>query len=98
MTNSIERRYFSIYHIEVKATKYICFQCDNKKKHPILNYNFIYKLFAIQTGFVETLKPQFVPGQVMAGSAAAANVVEEKLSHLQLQQENENLKSQVNYH
>ncbi|KAG6794915.1 dynactin subunit 1 isoform X1 [Apis mellifera caucasica] len=47
------------------------------------------------TGFVETLKPQFVPGQVMAGSAAAANVVEEKLSHLQLQQENENLKSQV---
>ncbi|XP_017892569.1 dynactin subunit 1 isoform X2 [Ceratina calcarata] len=47
------------------------------------------------TGFVETLKPQFVPGQVMAGSAAAANVVEEKLSHLQLQQENDNLKSQV---
>lgn len=47
MTNSIEKRYFSIYHIEVKATKYICFQCDNKKKHPILNYNFIYKLFAI---------------------------------------------------
>lgn len=43
------------------------------------------------------MKPQFVPGQVMAGSAAAANVVEEKLSHLQLQQENENLKSQVNY-
>ncbi|XP_076632300.1 dynactin subunit 1 isoform X2 [Colletes latitarsis] len=49
----------------------------------------------IETGFVETLKPQFVPGQVMAGSAAAANVIEEKLSHLQLQQENENLKSQV---
>ncbi|XP_031847377.1 dynactin subunit 1 isoform X2 [Nomia melanderi] len=47
------------------------------------------------TGFVETLKPQFVPGQVMAGSAAAASVVEEKLTHLQLQQENENLKSQV---
>ncbi|XP_015433169.1 PREDICTED: dynactin subunit 1 isoform X1 [Dufourea novaeangliae] len=47
------------------------------------------------TGFVETLKPQFVPGQVMAGSAAAANVIEEKLSHLQLQQENENLKSQT---
>ncbi|XP_011702864.1 PREDICTED: dynactin subunit 1 isoform X2 [Wasmannia auropunctata] len=47
------------------------------------------------TGFVETLKPQFVPGQVMAGSAAAANLVEEKLSHLQLVQENDNLKSQV---
>ncbi|EFN72194.1 Dynactin subunit 1 [Camponotus floridanus] len=47
------------------------------------------------TGFVETLKPQFVPGQVMAGSAAAATLVEEKLSHLQLVQENDNLKSQV---
>jgi len=32
----------------------------------------------------------------MAGSAAAANLVEEKLSHLQLVQENDNLKSQVN--
>ncbi|KAG7190005.1 hypothetical protein KM043_006162 [Ampulex compressa] len=49
----------------------------------------------IETGFVETLKPQFVPGQAMAGSAAAANLVEEKLSHLQLMQENENLKAQV---
>ncbi|XP_018403080.1 PREDICTED: dynactin subunit 1 isoform X1 [Cyphomyrmex costatus] len=49
----------------------------------------------VETGFVETLKPQFVPGQVMAGSAAAANLVEEKLSHLQLVQENDNLKSQV---
>ncbi|XP_014615433.1 PREDICTED: dynactin subunit 1 isoform X1 [Polistes canadensis] len=47
------------------------------------------------TGFVETLKPQFVPGQVMAGSAAASNLVEEKLTHLQLMQENENLKAQV---
>jgi dynactin 1 len=33
----------------------------------------------------------------MAGSAAAANLVEEKLSHLQLVQENDNLKSQVSY-
>lgn len=47
MNNSIERRYFSIHYIEVKATKYIHFQYDNKKKHPILNYSFIYKLFAI---------------------------------------------------
>ncbi|XP_035742327.1 dynactin subunit 1-like isoform X2 [Vespa mandarinia] len=47
------------------------------------------------TGFVETLKPQFVPGQVMAGSAATSNLVEEKLTHLQLMQENENLKAQV---
>lgn len=31
----------------------------------------------------------------MAGSVATANLVEEKLSHLQLTQENDNLKSQV---
>ncbi|XP_015594869.1 dynactin subunit 1 isoform X2 [Cephus cinctus] len=49
----------------------------------------------IETGFVETLKPQFVPGQSIAGSGAAASSVEEKLSHLQLQQENDNLKAQV---
>ncbi|KAK2585771.1 hypothetical protein KPH14_010379 [Odynerus spinipes] len=49
----------------------------------------------IETGFVETLKPQFVPGQVMAGSAAASNLIEEKLTHLQLMQENDNLKAQV---
>ncbi|XP_066581763.1 dynactin subunit 1 isoform X2 [Prorops nasuta] len=47
------------------------------------------------TGFVETLKPQFVPGQAMAGSAAAASIVEEKLSQMQLLQENDNLKAQV---
>lgn len=60
-------------------------------------YLTLFLLSVIQTGFVETLKPQFVPGQVMAGSAAAANLVEEKLSHLQLVQENDNLKSQVNF-
>ncbi|XP_044598669.1 dynactin subunit 1-like isoform X2 [Cotesia glomerata] len=56
------------------------------------------------TGFVETLKPNFVPGQVMAGSisstlgasSSGSNTVEEKLSHLQLVQENDNLKAQVN--
>ncbi|XP_057330614.1 dynactin subunit 1 isoform X2 [Microplitis mediator] len=56
------------------------------------------------TGFVETLKPNFVPGQVMAGSISStlgssgfgSNTVEEKLSHLQLVQENDNLKAQVN--
>lgn len=33
----------------------------------------------------------------MAGSAATSNLVEEKLTHLQLMQENENLKAQVYY-
>ncbi|XP_015111806.1 dynactin subunit 1 isoform X2 [Diachasma alloeum] len=47
------------------------------------------------TGFVETLKPHFVPGQAMAGSMSSASNIEEKLSHLQLVQENENLKAQV---
>lgn len=52
---------------------------------------------------METLKPNFVPGQVMAGSisstlgasSSGSNTVEEKLSHLQLVQENDNLKAQV---
>jgi len=78
---------------------YTILSCDNKKNTQRQNANisYFFPLFVIQTGFVETLKPQFVPGQVMAGSAAAANLVEEKLSHLQLVQENDNLKSQVNF-
>lgn len=48
----------------------------------------------VETGFVETLKPHFVPGQAMAGSMSSGNN-EEKLSHFQLLTENENLKSQV---
>ncbi|XP_023289847.1 dynactin subunit 1 isoform X2 [Orussus abietinus] len=47
------------------------------------------------TGFVETLKPQFVPGQAIAGAGVAPSLVEEKLSQLQLAQENENLKAQM---
>ncbi|XP_044001039.1 dynactin subunit 1 isoform X2 [Aphidius gifuensis] len=49
------------------------------------------------TGFVETLKPHFVPGQAMAGSMSSGigSNNEEKLSHFQLLSENENLKSQV---
>ncbi|XP_043274980.1 dynactin subunit 1 isoform X2 [Venturia canescens] len=52
----------------------------------------------VETGFVETLKPNFVPGQAIAGSlSATANSanLEEKLTHMQLAQENDNLKSQV---
>lgn len=80
--------------------RYTILSCDNKKntqRHRMQIYLIFFPLSVIQTGFVETLKPQFVPGQVMAGSAAAANLVEEKLSHLQLVQENDNLKSQVNF-
>lgn len=51
---------------------------------------------------METLKPNFVPGQAMAGSMSMAsttssqlNTVDEKLNYMQLQQENENLKAQV---
>ncbi|XP_008207365.1 dynactin subunit 1 isoform X4 [Nasonia vitripennis] len=46
------------------------------------------------TGFVETLKPQFVPGQAM-GPSTQSSTMEEKLTHLQLAQENENLKAQI---
>ncbi|XP_069679025.1 dynactin subunit 1 isoform X4 [Periplaneta americana] len=51
-----------------------------------------------QTGFVETLKPQYTPGQAMispGASASASSAVEERLSNLQYQQEIENLKSEV---
>ncbi|KAE8745790.1 hypothetical protein FOCC_FOCC007506 [Frankliniella occidentalis] len=68
---------------------------------------------ADQTGFVETLKPQFTPGLVLASPGAGLNSsilsppsaaqgspggggdVGERLSHLQLQQENDSLKAQV---
>ncbi|XP_033220366.1 dynactin subunit 1 isoform X2 [Belonocnema kinseyi] len=49
----------------------------------------------VETGFVETLKPQFVPGQSIAGTTTISSNIEEKLSHLQILQENDNLKSQV---
>ncbi|XP_034231656.1 dynactin subunit 1 isoform X2 [Thrips palmi] len=66
---------------------------------------------ADQTGFVETLKPQFTPGLVLASPGAGMNTsvlsspqvaqgggggdVGERLSHLQTQQENDMLKAQV---
>lgn len=50
----------------------------------------------METGFLETLKPQFTPGQSMASPALTAqHSVEEKLSALQLQQENDDLRNQV---
>ncbi|XP_067011702.2 dynactin subunit 1 isoform X2 [Anabrus simplex] len=53
----------------------------------------------IETGFVETLKPQYIPGQAMispgASNAAANAGVEERLSQLQMQQEIENLRLEV---
>lgn len=63
-------------------------------------YSYKYCYSRLKTGFVETLKPHFVPGQAMAGSLSStisntANLVEEKLTHMQLVQENDNLKSQV---
>lgn len=50
-----------------------------------------------QTGFVETLKPQYIPGQAMIspGASSGSTTVEEKLSNLHSQQEIENLKSEV---
>lgn len=44
---------------------------------------------------METLKPQFVPGQSIASSTTISSNIEEKLTHMQMAQENENLKSQV---
>nr|XP_022907890.1 dynactin subunit 1 isoform X2 [Onthophagus taurus] len=47
----------------------------------------------IETGFVETLKPQFIPGQVLTTTPMTS--VEEKLSNLQLQQELDNRNQQI---
>jgi TolA-binding protein len=47
---------------------------------------------------VETLKPQYIPGQAMispGASSCSPNTVEEKLNNLQNQQEFENLKSEI---
>lgn len=50
----------------------------------------------IETGFTETLKPQFTPGQPIASPALTAqHSVEEKINLLQLQQENDDLRNQV---
>ncbi|KAK9712383.1 Dynein associated protein [Popillia japonica] len=47
----------------------------------------------IETGFVETLKPQFTPGQALTSTPITS--MEEKLSNLQLQQEVENRNQQI---
>lgn len=51
-------------------------------------------VFWFQTGFVETLKPQFTPGAVIATPTPITSV-DEKISHLQLQQELENRNQQI---
>lgn len=47
----------------------------------------------LQTGFVETLRPQFTPGQAL--TSTPINTIEEKLSNLQFQQELENRNQQI---
>lgn len=50
----------------------------------------------VETGFLETLKPQFTPGQALTSPAIQAqHSVEEKLNLLQVQQENDELRNQV---
>ncbi|RZC39748.1 dynactin subunit 1 [Asbolus verrucosus] len=49
----------------------------------------------IETGFVETLKPQFTPGQVITTTPTPITSVEEKISMIQLQQEMENRNQQI---
>ncbi|CAH1953821.1 unnamed protein product [Acanthoscelides obtectus] len=48
----------------------------------------------VETGFVETLKPQFTPGQSLTTPTPITSV-EEKISNLQLQQELENRSQQI---
>ncbi|CAH1170858.1 unnamed protein product [Phaedon cochleariae] len=49
----------------------------------------------VETGFVETLKPQFTPGQAMTTTPTPITSVEEKISNLQLQQELDNRGQQI---
>lgn len=50
----------------------------------------------VETGFLETLKPQFTAGQPIASPALTGqHSVEEKINLLQLQQENDDLRNQV---
>ncbi|XP_045782083.1 dynactin subunit 1 isoform X2 [Maniola jurtina] len=48
----------------------------------------------VETGFVETLTPQYTPGQSITSPQPVSNA-EEKLANLQLQQENVALKTEV---
>ncbi|XP_050506481.1 dynactin subunit 1 isoform X1 [Diabrotica virgifera virgifera] len=49
----------------------------------------------VETGFVETLKPQFTPGQAMTTAPTPVTSMDEKISNLQLQQELENRSQQI---
>lgn len=48
----------------------------------------------VETGFVETLRPQFIPGQPMTSPSPSLSA-EDKLLTMQLQQENEDLRGQL---
>lgn len=59
---------------------------------------FVPKLFQIiylQTGFVETLKPQFTPGQALTSAPTPVSSMEEKITIMQIQQECENRNQQI---
>lgn len=51
----------------------------------------------VETGFLETLKPQFTPGHPISTPSALTtqHSVEEKINLLQLQQENDDLRNQI---
>lgn len=50
----------------------------------------------VETGFLETLRPQFTPGQpITSPSLTIQHSIEEKLNVLQVQQENDDLRSQI---
>ncbi|XP_058447001.1 dynactin subunit 1 isoform X2 [Malaya genurostris] len=48
----------------------------------------------VETGFVETLKPQFTPGQSLTSPSPAPSTTEDRIHLLQLQQEIEDMKTQ----
>ncbi|KAK9873195.1 hypothetical protein WA026_021428 [Henosepilachna vigintioctopunctata] len=49
----------------------------------------------VETGFVETLKPQFTPGQALTSAPTPVSTMEEKITIMQIQQECENRNQQI---
>ncbi|XP_075989035.1 dynactin subunit 1 [Anticarsia gemmatalis] len=49
----------------------------------------------VETGFVETLTPQYTPGQSITSPQPASSTMEDKLANIQAQQEITNLKAEV---
>ncbi|KAF5304178.1 hypothetical protein FQR65_LT08072 [Abscondita terminalis] len=79
----------------IDSRSYVASPVVEKSSEPEIPSQIPKRASFVETGFVETLKPQFTPGQAMSTSSPPQMPVEEKLSHLQLQQELDNRSQQI---